>query len=729
MRRLVQLVAVLAAAGYMIVASSATTSTAVASPSDDPMPAGDLPGWRQVFNDDFTESVPAGQFPAGVSSRWSAYADGWPDTSGKGTYYPSSISWHDGLMDIPIGWDGAHFIVNAPVPLLPTMLYGRYAVRFKADPVPGYKTAWLLWPDSGDWPSDGEIDLAEGNLDGTICSVLHPQGSTSGSDRDAYCTSADYSSWHTSVVEWTPSSVSFFLDGQLIGQSTNRIPNTPMHLVMQTEALSGPLPSTSANGHVYIDWVAAYEPATSLPPTEPMPVGDLPGWRQVFSDDFTQTLSAGQFPAAVASRWSAYADGWPDTSGKGTYYPSAISWHDGLMDVPIGWDGAHFIVNAPVPLLPTMLYGRYAVRFKADLVPGYRAAWLLWPDSEVWPSDGQIDLAEGDLDGTICSVLHPQGATFGSDRDAYCTSSGYSSWHTSVVEWTPTSVSFFLDDQLIGRSTNRIPNTPMHLVLQIETLSGGPLPSTSAKGHVYIDWVAAYQPATGLPPGEPMPVGDLPGWRQVFSDDFTQTLSAGQFPAAVSSRWSAYADGWPDTTGKGTYYPSDISWHDGLMDMPIGWDGAHFIVNAPVPLLPTMLYGRYAVRFKADLVPGYKTAWLLWPDSENWPADGEIDFPEDSLDGNVCAFVHHVGATSPSDQDAFCTGVPEAGAWHTAIIEWTPSSVSFTLDGLVIGSTSTRLPATPLHWVLQTETDGSALTSARGHIYLDWVTAYQPTAH
>src|SRR2546423_1724443 len=136
------------------------------------------------------------------------------------------------------------------------------------------------------------------------------------------------------------------------------------------------------------------------------------------------------------------------------------------------------------------------------------------------PSAGQIDLAEGNLDGTICGVLHPEGAISDSDRDVYCTSSGYSSWHTAVVEWTPSSVSFFLDDQLIGQSTNRIPSTPMHLVLQTETLSGGQLPSTSAKGYVYIDWVAAYQPAASLPAAEPMPVGDLPGWRQVFSDDF-----------------------------------------------------------------------------------------------------------------------------------------------------------------------------------------------------------------
>src|SRR5437867_2388973 len=115
----------------------------------------------------------------------------------------------------------------------------------------------------------------------------------------------------------------------------------------------------------------------------------------------------------------------------------------------------------------------------------------------------------------------------------------------------------------------------MHLVLHTETISGGSAPSTSTPGHVYIDWVAADQPTTSSPSGEPMPVGDLPGWRQVFSDDFTQSLGARQFPAAVASPWSAYADRWRDTSGKGTYYPSGISWHDGLMHAPIGWDGAH----------------------------------------------------------------------------------------------------------------------------------------------------------
>ena len=37
-------------------------------------------------------------------------------------------------------------------------LFGRYEVRFRADATDGYKLAWRLWPKSGVWPRDGEID-------------------------------------------------------------------------------------------------------------------------------------------------------------------------------------------------------------------------------------------------------------------------------------------------------------------------------------------------------------------------------------------------------------------------------------------------------------------------------------------------------------------------------------------------------------------------------------------
>jgi hypothetical protein len=238
----------------------------VGSPSGEPMPVGDLPGWHQIFTDDFLTEVPIGSFPAAVSSQWKAYPDGWKDTSKNGTYMPSKvISVCNGIMDLYLHTENGVHMVSAPNPILPGgtpgLTYARYAVRFRADPVPGYKTAWLLWPDSGLWPQDGEIDFPEGNLDGTINAFMHRMNGTSGADQDAYSTNAIYPPWHTAVIEWTASACSFTLDGKVIGTSTARIPSTPMHWVLQTETqLSGGPPADTAQGHVQVDWVAVYAP-------------------------------------------------------------------------------------------------------------------------------------------------------------------------------------------------------------------------------------------------------------------------------------------------------------------------------------------------------------------------------------------------------------------------------------------------------------------------------------
>jgi len=236
------------------------------------MPAADLSGWRLLFNDDFDVTVTPGTFPGAVAAKWSAYPTPWRDTSKNGVYSPDIVSFHDGLMDIHLHTNNGVHQVAAPVPLIPGeagwagQLFGRYAIRFRADPVPGYKTAWLLWPVSETWPRDGEIDFPEGNLTGTINGFVHRQGATRGSDQNIFRTRETYADWHTAVIEWTPERVEFFLDGASIGKATSRIPNTVMRWVIQTETvLSGGAPEHTAEGHVYLDWVAiwAYDPTYS----------------------------------------------------------------------------------------------------------------------------------------------------------------------------------------------------------------------------------------------------------------------------------------------------------------------------------------------------------------------------------------------------------------------------------------------------------------------------------
>lgn len=241
-------------------------------------------------------------------------------------------------------------------------------------------------------------------------------------------------------------------------------------------------------------------------------------------------------------------------------------------------------------------------------------------------------------------------------------------------------------------------------------------------------------PGTDSPSGESMPVGDIKGWHMVFSDDFRTDVPLGSFPAAVWSTWGDYPDGWRDTSKHGTYMPSKVvSIHDGVMDLHLHTEGGVHMVAVPYPRIPGspkagQRYGRYAIRFRADPVPCYKTAWLLWPDSEVWPRDGEIDFPEGALNATMDAFMHRKEAVSGSDQASFSTPVTYAD-WHTAVIEWSPGRVTFILDASVIGSTTHRVPDASMHWVIQTETSLHCVPAdhAEGHVLIDWVVVYSPS--
>src|SRR5512147_1685561 len=61
--------------------------------------------------------------------------------------------------------------------------------------------------------------------------------------------------------------------------------------------------------------------------------------------------------------------------------------------------------------------------------------------------------------------------------------------------------------------------------------------------------------------GECLPTGDLPGWKQIFTDDFAGTVQRGDWsacsltpleckglPTPYRAKWWAYTEGWPDTS-------------------------------------------------------------------------------------------------------------------------------------------------------------------------------------
>jgi hypothetical protein len=244
-----------------------------ADPSGAGLPVGNLPGWRQIFADDFSTPIGLGSFPAAASAKWGAYPWPWKDTSGYGRYSPKrTVSVAGGVLTADIHTDvgdsgtTAYPLVAALTPKLPGtskygLTYGRFAVRFRADMVPGYKIAWMLWPDSGNQPADGEIDFPEMNLDSpNVFGFVHRTDASSGSDQMWAKVPMDIRQWHTAVIEWSPGLVVFVLDGKEIGRTTTRVPDAPMHWVLQTETalrLAAP-PAPTARGNVQVDWVAAW---------------------------------------------------------------------------------------------------------------------------------------------------------------------------------------------------------------------------------------------------------------------------------------------------------------------------------------------------------------------------------------------------------------------------------------------------------------------------------------
>ncbi|MET3807985.1 cell division septation protein DedD [Nakamurella sp. UYEF19] len=254
----------------------------------------------------------------------------------------------------------------------------------------------------------------------------------------------------------------------------------------------------------------------------------------------------------------------------------------------------------------------------------------------------------------------------------------------------------------------------------------GGWPTVSPRQTFYVDpTVAAPTAPAPVDSGQAMPIGDLPGWKQVFSDDFTTDVAMGGFPGSYASKWTAY-DGFQDSSGNGMYSKDILSVHNGNLDMYLHTENGKALGAAPVPLVTGkwggQTYGRFSVRFRSDYLPHFGTGWLLWPDSGNWD-DGEIDFPEGGLDQVMSGYVHCIGHAR--DNCSYTKPGTTYYDWHTATIEWRADRVTMILDGKTILNDTVDVPVNPLHWVMQVGTSGGKPDPATaGHLLIDWVSIY-----
>lgn len=233
--------------------------------SGEPMPVGDLPGWRQTFFDDFNRDE--------LGESWGPY-NGSPGGDPYSLWDPSHVEVGGSQLVLRGYQDGGQWVTGGVSNFPVTQTFGKWDVRFRADRSDEITYHFLLWPNSGEWPP--EIDFLEdwGGMRSNGSGWLHWKTAT-GKDKVSREVTADFSTWQTIGVEWLPGRVTYTLNGEPWGSITGpEVPSVPMWLALQAQAggcekkadsnSSAPCPIAGkpAEANIEIDWVVVYEPSS-----------------------------------------------------------------------------------------------------------------------------------------------------------------------------------------------------------------------------------------------------------------------------------------------------------------------------------------------------------------------------------------------------------------------------------------------------------------------------------
>ncbi len=208
-------------------------------------------------------------------------------------------------------------------------------------------------------------------------------------------------------------------------------------------------------------------------------------------------------------------------------------------------------------------------------------------------------------------------------------------------------------------------------------------------------------------------------WPLKMSDDFNGT-------SLNTATWSPYSG--PTTDNVGRNNPANLSVGDGVLTI-----NSHKDQSGGLSWYPGQKYGRWEVRARSEAGAGYGPVMLLWPDAEDWPEGGEIDFLEmPKPERKIAKFTVHYG----SDNSQNGVDVPgDFTQWHNYAVEWTPDHIAGFIDGQEIFRTTDKdqIPPRPMHLAIQQDVGPygddwiparNAQTPESVGFQVDWVRIY-----
>ena len=186
------------------------------------------------------------------------------------------------------------------------------------------------------------------------------------------------------------------------------------------------------------------------------------------------------------------------------------------------------------------------------------------------------------------------------------------------------------------------------------------------------------------------------------------------FTAGLDRDWHPYGPE-PGHNGAGIRDPKQVSVAAGVATLTSTADGT----TAAMSWHPGQRYGRWEACLKSDAAKGGLNAvMLLWPNAEDFPVGGEVDFMEImSADRQTTSFFLHYGA---DNQQIFGETKHDATQWTAWALEWTPQHMIAYVNGRKWYETTEvdKFPPRPMHLCIQLDYFGGAPQGTAMHV--DW---------
>ncbi|MCO4251805.1 family 16 glycosylhydrolase [Pseudarthrobacter raffinosi] len=149
--------------------------------------------------------------------------------------------------------------------------YGRWEARAAGSGDNEYRMVLLLWPDSGIWPCEGEVNYAEKTGDWNVIKFFYHYGCSN--SQTSAAKALDISQFHNYAVDWSPNGIVGYVDGVKWFEDNDPThqPPGPMHQTLQLDW--EPDSTVNGAGEMRVDWVRVYAagdptPAALRPPSD-----------------------------------------------------------------------------------------------------------------------------------------------------------------------------------------------------------------------------------------------------------------------------------------------------------------------------------------------------------------------------------------------------------------------------------------------------------------------------